>query len=295
VPVSAPTGRRVRPDWDGVVRLAEQRRPDVVELKLILEADQQRLLLAENSTLPRLDAVGLYRWNGLSGEMPNGERLANGAGQFTDWTIGINFSVPLGLREGRARVRQQTLLIARDRANLEQGLHAAIHSLAITLRDLANAYEQYLAYKEMRAAALVNLRVQIDDFHERGGIYLTVLQALNDWGDAVFAEAQALLGYNVALATLERQTGTILETHGLVFYEERFRAAGPLGVFGHGRAYPGALPPGGEPHGYPGTDSPSEDAFDLQKPVRPKTPAKPDGGDQPRRSLPPPRLAPDVP
>ena len=55
-----------------------------------------------------------------------------------------------------------------------------------------------------------------------------MLQALNDWGNAVSSEAQQLLTYNIALATLERQTGTILETHGLVFDEERFRAAGPL-------------------------------------------------------------------
>jgi len=45
--------------------------------------------------------------------MPSGEKLASGASQYTDWTLGINFSVPLGLRAGRASVRQTTLLIAR--------------------------------------------------------------------------------------------------------------------------------------------------------------------------------------
>src|SRR5207247_4728531 len=73
VPVSAPTTRRLAPDWDALVRLAEQRRPDIVELKIIVDADQWRLLQAENQALPKLDAVALYRWNGLSGEMPNGE------------------------------------------------------------------------------------------------------------------------------------------------------------------------------------------------------------------------------
>ena len=62
------------------------------------------------------------------------------------------------------------------------------------------------------------------------------MQALNDWGNAVSSEAQQLLTYNMALAILERQTGTILETHGLVFNEERFRAAGPLPC--HDRLYP---------------------------------------------------------
>jgi outer membrane protein TolC len=200
--------------------------------------------------------------------MPNGEDLSTSAGQYTNWSVGVNFSVPLGLRQGRAQVRQQKLIIARDRANEEQGVHAAIHQLAATVRDLDSAYDQYLAYKEARDAADANLRTQLDLFKGgfKGVIFLNVLQALNDWGNAVSSEAQQLLNYNIALATLERQTGTILETHGLVFVEERFRSAGPLR--GHDRLYPFAQPPAGSPQQYPGTGEPSENSFELQNPVR---------------------------
>jgi outer membrane protein TolC len=267
VPVSAPTNQRLRPEWDALLRLAEQRRPDIVELKLILEADQVRLLQSRNQALPQLDAVALYRWNGLSGTLPNGERLASGPGQFPDWSLGVNFSVPLGLRQGRAQVRQQELVIFRDRANLEQGVHAAVHQLAASVRDLDSAYEQYLAFKETRTAAFANLNVQIEQFRAGRNIYLNVLQALNDWGNAVSSEALQLLTYNVTLATLERQTGTILDTHGLVFVEERFRAAGPLGILGPGRLYPAAEIPVGSPQRYPATDEPSENAFDLRNPA----------------------------
>jgi outer membrane protein TolC len=284
VPVSAPTSARLRPEWDGMVRLAEQRRPDIVELKLITEADRVRLLQAQNQALPKLDASALYRWNGLSGEMPNGERLSTSAGQFTDWSIGVNFSVPLGLRQGRALVREQRLMIVRDEANVEQGIHAASHQLAATVRDLDGAYEQYVAFKETRAAADVNVRAQNERFRAGQTIYLNVLQALNDWGNAVSSEAQQLTSYNVALAGLERQTGTILETHGLFFFEERFRAAGPLLIPSHDRLYPSATVPTGSPQRYPGSGQPAENAFDLKSPVeRPKEPAE---------TLPPPRPLP---
>jgi outer membrane protein TolC len=287
VPVSSPTFQRVKPDWDALVRLAEQRRPDVVELKLVGEADRVRLIQARDQTLPKLDAVALYRWNGISGEMPNGEHLSSKPGEFTDWSVGLNFSVPLGLRQGRAQVRQQELLLVKDRANVEQSVHAAVHELASTVRDLDSAYEQYLAFKETRAAADVNVRAQNEKF--KSGVqkdfnYLNVLQALNDWGNAVSSEAQQLLTYNVGLATLEKQTGTILETHGLVFYEERFRAAGPIPLPGCGRYYPTAMPPGGDPRGYPGTGKPSEDAFDLKNPVERDA--------KPPEKLPPPRPGP---
>lgn len=280
IPVSAPVNARIKPDWTELVRLSEERRPDLIELRLILEAEQVRLLQAENQTLPRVDAVALYRWNGLAGAMPNGERLATGPGQYTDWTAGVNFSVPLGLRQGRAKVREAKLLILRDRANLDQGLHAALHDLAITIRNLDSNYEQFKAYQESRLAAYENVKVQVEENRAGRSIYLRVLQALNDWGSAVTSEARALLDYNITLATLERQTGTILETHGLVFYEERFRAAGPLGIFGKGREYPSALPVAGSPDKYPATKEPSENSFDLKNPAPRET--------KPNKQLPPP-------
>lgn len=265
VPISTPVSERLPIDWESVVALAEERRPDIIELKIILEADQQRLIQAENQTLPKLDALAAYQFNGLTGTMPSGETLTAAGARFPGYTLGINFSVPLGLRAGRAQVRQEKLIIERDRANLQQGLHQAIHELAITARDLDNAYAQYLAYKETRQAAEINVKVQSAQFGAGRAIYLNVLQALNDWGAAISSEAGALLAYNVALAALERRTGTILETHGLFFQEERTRFAGPLLL--RKRAYPSAIRPEGTPNIRPGGAHPSEQFFDLREPA----------------------------
>ncbi len=237
-----------------------------MELKIVLEADRERLAVAKNQALPQLNVVPSYTWNGLSGTMPNGETLSTAPGQYPSWSVALNFSVPLGLRQGRAQVREQRLILTRDQANVEQQVHLAVHQLAGTLGDLDSAYEQYRAFKETREAADVNLRQQLEKFRTGTAIYLNVLQALNDWGSAVSSEAQQLLVYNVALATLEQQTGTILETHGLVFAEERFRAAGPIPC--RDRLYPAAQPPVGSPNEYPGTGEPSENTFDLRNPVR---------------------------
>jgi outer membrane protein TolC len=273
IPVSPPSSKHLDVEWDKLVQLAEATRPDIIELKIIIEAEQQRLLQAENQMLPQLNAVGSYQWNGLTGIMPNGESLTAPGNAFGNWTLGVTFSVPLGLRQGRAQVRQEKLLIVRDRANLEQGLHNAIHELTVTMRDLDSAYEQYLAYKEMRAAAEDNVKVQKAkvDAGIKNFILLNYLQALSDWGNAVTSEAAALLSYNVALANLERRTGTILQTHGLVFNEERFKAIGPLL---YPRRYPAAQPPSGDPQNYPGTGRPAENSFKLTSPV-PSTNAPP--------------------
>lgn len=269
VPSTAPTGDWLDVQWESMLQTAEQFRPDLIELKLILEADRQQLLVARNTALPRLDATGLYQWDGLSGKTPDRRYIVSEPGQFTGWELGVTFSVPLGLRQGRAAVRQWQLLIQRDRANLEQALHNTTHTLATSYRNLAQFYEQYRAFREAREAAHANLDVQLKAYEVGRTIYLNVLQAITDWGNAVSAEARSLIEYNVELANLEQQTGIILEAHGVRFIEERFAAVGPLGPATSPRCYPRAMRPGANVDRYPGGEQPAETAFELDSPVAP--------------------------
>ena len=276
VPTTPASTQRQALDWDFVRNLAEEMRPDLVELKLVIEADEQRLLVAENQAQPRLDAVALYRWNGLEGRTPDMQVLGSDTGQFADWQFGVNFSVPLGLRRERASLRQNELVLARSRANLSQGLHAASHELGLAFRNLDAFYEQYLAYGETREAARVNLERQQADFRAgRRTLYVNVLQAITEWGNAVSLEAQALTRYNSELANLERLTGTILETHGVRFYEERYRSIGPLWHRCSGDLYPRDMRPSPNAERYPRGDRPAEEEFDLTPPIPERVPAAP--------------------
>lgn len=271
VPTTRPVEQRVEIDWTESVRLAESRRPDLIELKLVLEADRQRLLQSRNASQPTLDAVAQYRWNGIVGETPAGRRRSSNGSQFTDWTLGINFAVPLGLRAERAGVRSSELLIARDRANLAQGLHNTQHILAANLRTLDQAYLQYEAFQEAREAAREFLEAQFAAYrNEREQVlFLNVLQAISDFGNAVSQEASALLQYNTTLANLERETGTILETHGVYLLEDLDCAIGPhcLRVGKNrdrrGRLYTTGHHPSANSARYLGSDEPAEQAFDL--------------------------------
>ncbi|MEX0939159.1 MAG: TolC family protein [Pirellulales bacterium] len=283
VPITPPTDDLLRFDWEAIAALAEQRRPDLIELKLVLEADQQLLIQAENEALPSVDAVMLYRWNGLEGEMPSGATISTDGGQFTDWTLGVNFSVPLGLRQSRANLRRQELIITRDRANIEQGLHAALHTLAANLRNLDQFYRQYTRFRATRQAALINIDQQYVLFREGLADQLNVLQAIADWGNAVSAEAQSLAQYNVELANLERQTGTILETHGIRFMEERFGSIGPLGRMHSPRYYPAAIVPLPNVELYPPGNEAAEQFFQLDDPLERLNRAQP-----PEAEIPPP-------
>lgn len=265
VPTTPPTKQRIDFDWNLITEVAQVRRPDLIELKLILEADQQRVILARNERQPNVDLVGLYRWNGLEGRMPDGTRVGTGGNEFTDWTLGVNFSVPLYLRQERAALRSAQLLVARDRAVLDQGVHNALHVLALSYRNLATAYEQYQAFRVAREAARKNLMRQYAAYATGNQVlFVNVLQAISDWGNSVSLEAQALAQYNTELANIERQTGTILETHGVFFIEDRFCSLGPLWACHRlGKPYPMDIHPTPNTPIYPVGDEPSENFFNL--------------------------------
>jgi len=269
VPVTPlrPNPERPEIQWEEVVRLAEDYRPDLIELKLILEADEQQMLLARNQALPRVDASALYRWNGLEGRTPDRAIVSSAPGEFTGWQFGVTFSVPLGLRQSRAGLRQRELIIMRDRANLQQGLHNSTHVLATSYRNVAQYYKQYKDYQAASQASEVNLHFQRAAYLAGRTIYLNVLQAITAWGNARSAEAQALAQYYTALANLELTTGTILETHGIRFYEELYGSIGPLGRLFRERCYPRDYQPGPNASRYPQTTEPSEAAFGVKPPT----------------------------
>lgn len=264
IPTTPPTREEIRFPWEQITAQAIRSRPDLIELKLILDADQQQLLQSKNLARPNLDAVALYRWNGLSGQLPTGQRIRSGLHESGDWTMGVNFSVPVRLRASRANLRSTELLIARDRANLRQGQHAAIHELAQTFRTMASTYKQYEAFTETRKAASEFLKQQAATKQSGLANFLVVLQAITDWGNAVSSEARTLTLYNSQLALLELQTGTILETHGVRFCEEQYGSLGPLGRKGQDRAYPLNLKAQQNVPRYEAGDEPAEEFFDLK-------------------------------
>ena len=264
IPTSAPVVDQQNFDWYLLLATAEKYRPDIIELKLILEADQQLLLQADNQARPKLDGVASYRWDGLRGEMPNGTVLQSGPGQFAGFNVGVNFSVPIGLRQSRAALRRQELVLARDRANLDQQVHEMVHQLAVNYRNLEQYFEQIGAFKEVRQAALTNYENQVAEFTAGRQNFLNVLQAITDWGNAVSQEASSVTRYNTELANIERETGTILESHGIVFNEERYGSIGPRGRLFADECYPQQLRPGDNIDRYPDSGNPAEATFDLK-------------------------------
>ena len=269
VPATPPSRDRIDVDWQQLLALAEENRPSIIELKLLLEADYQRLLVAHNDTRAQLDAFSLYRMNGLGGRLPTGQIVSTTPGQFQDFQVGLSLALPLGQRAPRAFLRQTQLNLARDQALLQQRILETQHELASSLRNLQSLYAQYEANRKVREASEINLDRQFRLFRIGGlpGERITaveVLVAVTDWGNSVSAEALSLTLYNSQVAALARDAGIILEEHGIVFYEEQYPSIGFRRYRYGPRCYPQQTPPSENADRYDVSDEPAEESFDLQ-------------------------------
>jgi outer membrane protein TolC len=262
MPVTQLATQEASLDWDQLVAAAESQRPDVAERKLAVEAAEQYLILARNTAWPRVDLVGQYRMNGLGGISPTGRDVSSSGGQYTDWTLGINASMPLRTRQVRSDLRRQELELARQRANLQQKIHEAVHQLGTSYRRTVQFFEEYQAFREAREAAQANLQDQTAEYHRGRTFYLNVLQAISGWGDAVTSEARALARYNLELANLERDAGTILEFHGIELLGHNYISRGPFAPFHAGDCYPNSTRPSPNTDRYSAGTSPAETQFD---------------------------------
>ena len=92
------------------------------------------LMAAKNLLLPRLDVVARHRWLGLGDDLLNSDGRAYTAsnndmlvgtdafstlfdGNFQESQIGLQFNMPIGFRRELATVRNQQLLVARERTD----------------------------------------------------------------------------------------------------------------------------------------------------------------------------------
>ncbi len=231
-PSDEPTTARVRFDWLAVHCEALARRVELRKKKWEVKKRQLELIASRNHLLPRLDAFGRYRWNGLGDDLIDTDRSgvppsSSGSnafevltgGNFQDWQIGLQLSVPIGFRQQMAQVRHHELLLAKARALLEDLELEISHQLGDAIRDVqlfyttsqTNFNRRVAAEKEVNAveAALQADKVTLD----------LLLDAQRRRSDAETAYYRSLVDYNRAIMNVHNRKGSLLEYNGVYLAE----------------------------------------------------------------------------
>ena len=230
-PADEPTIAEVMFDWhevhcEALVRAVELRRQ-----KWRVKQRDLELIASRNFLLPRLDAVGRYRWFGFGDDLINpnsgGKPQFDNAyrnllgGDFQEWQLGLEMGWTLGMRQQHAGVRNAQLQLIRERAVLTEQELELSHALQGALTEVSRAYNLSETIFSRRAAAEDQLDALEAVYEKEHNILNQVLDAQRRLADAESQFYRAVVDYNLGIANVHYTKSSLLE------YNNVFLAEGP--------------------------------------------------------------------
>jgi outer membrane protein len=227
-PVDRPDFRPEPVDLAAATQRAMVARTDVQQARKNMEANDITMKLLDDQTLPQADLVTRYATTGQGGTqfvaIGNGvnrvvsEIIPGGFGdalstllrqQLPTWSLGVNFSYPLGMSAAHAavaRARIQQHQIDLQLKQIELQVTSDVSNAAVQVQ---NAAERVQAAQAARDFAQQQLDAENSKFSVGMSTNFQVVQAQRDLATARNNELQAVLAHRRALVEFERvqQTG----------------------------------------------------------------------------------------
>lgn len=195
-------------------------RPEILEADARLSQAGIRERMARNQRLPQLDLAASYGLNGLATRL---DRAIDKefATQWFDWSVRVDFSVPIGNRARQAAYEQSQLVQDQTLKAREDVRQQVLLDVSTAVRDLAAAEEAVRARRAARQAAEQVVKDEEAFVGAGAALLKDLLDAQRDLADAKVREMEAMAAYMVGLANLERAKGTLLEYNDIRLIEER--------------------------------------------------------------------------
>lgn len=234
-PCDEPTTARVAFDWCGIHSEALTRRVEVRREKWEIKRRELELIAARNFLLPRIDAVARYRWLGLGDELINQNHRdfdVEGSsawgvltsGDFQSWQLGLQASIPIGFRRELSGVRHHELLLARERALLQNLELEISHQLGDAIRDIDLNYTLTQTNFNRRVAAEAEVQAVNASYQADRVTLDLVLDAQRRRSEAESAYYRSLVDYNRGIMNVHFRKGSLLDYDGVYLSEGEWPA-----------------------------------------------------------------------
>jgi outer membrane protein TolC len=194
-------------------------RPEIQQADVRLQQMGLMERVARNQRLPRLDLQGAYGFTGLDSKTWRAMKEQFGT-EFYDWMVGVNLEVPIGNRSRIAAHERAQLERTQALVEREDTRQQLLLEVSNAVRDLAAAEEAIAATRAARLAAEQTLHDQQANLGAGAALQKDLLDAQRDLADAKVREIQAMAGYMMSLAQLERAKGTLLEYNNIRILDE---------------------------------------------------------------------------
>lgn len=182
----------------------------------ILDLQQRHIILAfvKNQALPQLDLTGSLNLIGFDGDFAGSVSRLSSSDQ-TTWTAGAIFSIPLGNRAARSNVDAAKLDAARALIQLQRLEQQIVLDVDNSAGQIVSNRARITSTSEAHRLAIESLSAGEQRLRAGTGTTFEVLELQNKLTSAEYAELRARSDYNKAVAEFYRQTGTVLQAHGV--------------------------------------------------------------------------------
>lgn len=240
-PSDEPTIARVKYDWEEIVAEGLTRSPELRKQKWNVKKYELQLVAQRNYLMPQVDFEGKYRFHGMGQDLIDStNKKSNAYGSMThdgyqNWGLGITASVPIGFRREMAAVRNAELMIARERAILQEQELELVHNLSDVYRDLDRTYRLIEDYLSVLRAARKEFRAVSASFDVGKTTLFEVLQAQQKLAEAETNYYRIVIDYNLAIVNLNFRKGSLLEYNGVVLSEGPWNTKAYFDAWRHAR------------------------------------------------------------
>jgi outer membrane protein TolC len=227
-PSTEPTAARVKFNWGDIHAEALVRTIELRAQKWRIKQREMQLIAARNQLLPRVDAIGTYRWLGLGDDLIRSDRsglapLAHGSdafsvltgGDFQEWQLGVQMTMPIGFRRQLSQVRFYQLQLARERALYKEQELEVTHQLGDAIRNLVNNYNLTQTNFNRRVAAEKEVEAVLAAYQANTVTLDTLLDAQRRRADAEIAYYRSLVDYNRGIMQVHYRKGSLLDYDGV--------------------------------------------------------------------------------
>lgn len=202
--------------------LASRRRPELLQARFELERGTLEVIRTRNGLLPRLDAfIALGGSGGGTGYTGSFADTLSAAAQDSGLQAGLSLELALGNRAARAQAGRARL----ERAQAEESLRALERTVEAEVRsawlETGTAAERVTSSAELRQLQEQTLAAETEKFRAGTSTTYLVAQAQRDLLAGQLAEAQAAVEQLLAVTTLYRLEGTLLERSGVAVEAEK--------------------------------------------------------------------------
>ena len=209
-------------------------RPDLEISRIGIESDKLNLSYAKNQVLPEVNLSASYSSPGIDGTrifyignplegnidytVPgdiSGALKQTMKFTYPNWNLGLTLNLPLSNFFGRANLAQARLNMRQALLELEQKKQDVYLEVKNAVRSVEANYKRILAYTTARELAEQKLAAEEEKRRVGMSTNYMVLSYQRDLANARISELNAIISYNVSLASLERSMGTNLKAKNI--------------------------------------------------------------------------------